>query len=155
MEEPMASAWMTAFVNWMRSGTPVRSPSSLRASRRDLPRATSRRARLSSWAKGPSTFSATRARAASRPRPASTQGGVRADEVEGHEEADAAHAADDGQRHDRELGAHDDGEQQAEAGRRGAGDDEHGEEALHGHGLASPDELLFDALQQGGRQQAA
>ena len=51
----------------------MRSSDSVIASRRSLPIAMSRSMRVSSSEKGPPLFSATRASAASRPRPASTQ----------------------------------------------------------------------------------
>ena len=58
----------------VRSGTPTRSAISFSASRRSLPRETSsHRDGAALHRSGPSTFSATRASAASRPRPASTQ----------------------------------------------------------------------------------
>src|SRR5664279_818371 len=69
---PYASAWMIDRMNCLRSGTWVRSTRSSYATRRVMPTCTSCSVRMSSAARTPVPFFATRTMAASNPRPAST-----------------------------------------------------------------------------------
>ena len=70
---PSCSAWMTAPMKFVSAGTSVRGMMSRSASRRALPTRTSARARRNSSMRGPSIFSTTLPRAASKPRPARTE----------------------------------------------------------------------------------
>ena len=70
---PSFSAWARALTIWRSSGTRTRSDSAASAAPRGTPARVSCTTRASSEASGPSVVRATRAMAASRPRPARTE----------------------------------------------------------------------------------
>src|SRR3989304_5836954 len=164
MPTPSCSAWMTELMKLESSSTPMRSSSSIIASRRSLPIATSRSIRERSSASGPLLFSATRASAASRPRPASTHVVMRSI-ASGLSFALAPHArknpANAGE-HDNKYGLlqeqiarEGDEHQEAEACEQGEDDRPESDVALERHRIAGHHQLLLNVSQDGRRQNRA